>query len=141
MKKRVLWAVALFSLLAATGFARTPAVFAEGAVRKELHCEAGERCRCRPGQCEDGPCDEDCGKDGARHGKKGGPFSGEFYEKNKDKTLAQIREEWLEKLKSKLDEAVASGQLSRREAEEIYKNAQEGKPVRVREKNGVHRGE
>lgn len=57
----------------------------------------------------------------------GGMFSGDYYEENKDKTLRELRDEWLSEYKTKLDEAVASGTITQEQADEAYENAEQGK--------------
>jgi polyhydroxyalkanoate synthesis regulator phasin len=54
-------------------------------------------------------------------------FSGDYFEENKDKTLGQLKDEWLAELKAKLDEAVASGKMTQEQADQTYRNAEEGK--------------
>lgn len=56
----------------------------------------------------------------------GGMFSGDYYEQNKDKTLRELRGEWLDELKAKLDEAVASGSMTQEQADSIYEAAEQG---------------
>ncbi len=82
-----------------------------------------------PTPCEPCPESPSEGKDGARKrgcDKLGGFFSGDFFEANKDKTLSELRDDWLAIIRAQLDEAVTSGRMTQKEADKYYAAAENG---------------
>lgn len=53
-------------------------------------------------------------------------FFGDYFEENKDKTLGELKDEWLAELKTTLDEAVTNGTMTQEEADEAYQKAVDG---------------